>query len=54
MHDRSVEASMTSMFFFEPVGAVLGFVGGAPHRQTDASRSTNIPINLDHFSLSKR
>ena len=28
MHDRSVEAAMTSVFFFGPVGAVLGFIGG--------------------------
>ena len=28
MHDRSVEAAMTSAFFFGPIGAVLGFVGG--------------------------
>lgn len=28
MHDRSVEAAMTSAFFFGPVGGVLGFVGG--------------------------
>jgi len=28
MHDRSVEASMTGIFFCGPVGAVLGFVGG--------------------------
>jgi len=28
MHDRSVEAAMTSAFFIGPVAAVLGFVGG--------------------------
>ena len=28
VHDRSVEAAMTSAFFFGPVGSVLGFVGG--------------------------
>jgi hypothetical protein len=28
MHDRSVEAAMTSVFFFGPVGCVLGFVVG--------------------------
>jgi hypothetical protein len=29
MHDRSVEAAMTSVFFYGPVGAVFGFVAGA-------------------------
>lgn len=29
MHDRSLEASMTSIFFFGPIGAVIGFVAGA-------------------------
>ncbi|MFZ4703194.1 MAG: hypothetical protein ACOYMG_24385 [Candidatus Methylumidiphilus sp.] len=29
MHDRSVEASMTGIFFFGPIGAILGFVAGA-------------------------
>ena len=28
LHDRSVEAAMTSVFFLGPVGGVLGFVGG--------------------------
>ncbi len=28
MHDRSVEASMTSIFFLGPVGAVIGFIVG--------------------------
>ena len=28
MHDRSVEAAMTSAFFFGPVGSVIAFVGG--------------------------
>ena len=28
MHDRSVEASMTSIFFFGPVGAVIAFIVG--------------------------
>jgi hypothetical protein len=28
MHDRSVEAAMTSIFFLGPIGAVIGFVGG--------------------------
>jgi len=27
-YDRSVEAAMTSVFFFGPLGAVLGFVIG--------------------------
>ncbi len=27
-HDRSVEASMTSIFFFGPVGAVVAFILG--------------------------
>ena len=29
VHDRSVEASMTSVFFYGPIGGVLAFVGGA-------------------------
>lgn len=29
VHDRSVEAAMTSVFFFGPIGAVVGFVAGA-------------------------
>jgi hypothetical protein len=28
MHDRSVEAAMTSIFVFGPIGAVLGFILG--------------------------
>jgi uncharacterized membrane protein YedE/YeeE len=28
MHDRSVEASMTSIFFFGPAGAVIAFIVG--------------------------
>jgi hypothetical protein len=43
VHDRSVEAAMTSAFFFGPVGGVLGFVGGvifggrrAPKQSTPA------------------
>ena len=28
VHDRSVEAAMTSVFFFGPVGAIAGFVAG--------------------------
>lgn len=28
MHDRSVEASMTSVFFFGPIGALIAFAGG--------------------------
>ncbi|MBC7571858.1 MAG: hypothetical protein H7319_19330 [Spirosoma sp.] len=27
-HDRGVEASMTSMFVFGPIGFVLAFIGG--------------------------
>jgi hypothetical protein len=27
-HDRSVEAAMTSVFFFGPIGAVIAFVVG--------------------------
>ena len=27
-HDRSVEAAMTSAFFFGPVGCVIAFAGG--------------------------
>jgi hypothetical protein len=27
-HDRSVEAAMTSVFFYGPVGALVGFVFG--------------------------
>ena len=29
VHDRSVEAAMTSAFFFGPIGAVIGFIAGA-------------------------
>ena len=28
VHDRSVEASMTAIFFIGPIGAVLGFAWG--------------------------
>ena len=28
MHDRSVEAAMTSIFFFGPIGAILGLILG--------------------------
>jgi hypothetical protein len=28
VHDRSVEAAMTSIFFFGPIGAVVAFVAG--------------------------
>jgi ABC-type branched-subunit amino acid transport system permease subunit len=28
VHDRSVEAAMTSAFFYGPVGAVLAFLAG--------------------------
>ena len=28
VHDRSVEAAMTSAFVFGPIGAVVGFVAG--------------------------
>ena len=28
MHDRSVEAAMTSVFAFGPLGAVIGFIVG--------------------------
>lgn len=27
-HDRSVEASMTSMFVYGPIGFILSFIGG--------------------------
>lgn len=27
-HDRSVEAAMTGVFFFGPVGGLLGFIAG--------------------------
>ncbi|MPR37223.1 hypothetical protein [Salmonirosea aquatica] len=27
-HDRSVEASMTSIFFLGPIGFILAFIGG--------------------------
>jgi len=27
-HDRSVEAAMTSVFFYGPIGAVLAFIAG--------------------------
>ena len=29
VHDRSVEAAMTSAFFFGPIGAGIGFIVGA-------------------------
>jgi hypothetical protein len=28
MHDRSMEAAMTSIFFFGPMGSVLAFIAG--------------------------
>jgi Na+/proline symporter len=28
VHDRAVEAAMTSVFFFGPVGAIVAFVAG--------------------------
>jgi len=28
MHDRSVEAAMTSVFFFGPIGSLAGLVSG--------------------------
>jgi Mn2+/Fe2+ NRAMP family transporter len=27
-HDRELEAAMTSIFFYGPIGAVLAFIGG--------------------------
>jgi len=27
-HDRSVEAAMTSVFFYGPLGGVIGFIAG--------------------------
>lgn len=42
-HDRSVEAAMTSAFFFGPVGGVIGFVGGVVfggRRSSKASDNT--------------
>ena len=27
-HDRSVEAAMTSIFFFGPIGGIAGFIAG--------------------------
>jgi hypothetical protein len=38
MHDRSVEAGMTSAFFFGPIGALIAFVVGVIRggRQTTA------------------
>jgi ABC-type branched-subunit amino acid transport system permease subunit len=43
-HDRGVEAAMTSVFFFGPIGGVLAFVagivrGGRSAAKTDADRS---------------
>jgi hypothetical protein len=29
VHDRSLEAAMSSAFFYGPIGAFLGLVGGA-------------------------
>jgi predicted PurR-regulated permease PerM len=38
VHDRSVEAAMTSVFFFGPIGAVVAFIVGLI-RAGRASRS---------------
>ncbi len=35
-HDRSVEAEMTSVFFFGPAGAVVGFIFGLLLRRSHA------------------
>ncbi len=41
MHDRSVEASMTSVFFFGPIGGVLGFAGGVVFGGRRSSKATD-------------
>jgi hypothetical protein len=40
-HDRSVEAAMTSAFFFGPVGGVIGFVVGAIFGGRRLSKASN-------------
>lgn len=37
MHDRSVEAAMTSIFFFGPAAAVIGFIVGFIRSRRPAS-----------------
>ena len=37
MHDRSVEAAMTSIFFFGPAGAVIAFIVGFVRARRPAS-----------------
>jgi len=39
-HDRSVEAAMTSVFFYGPVGAVLAFIAGFVAGGRSKSRDT--------------
>ena len=39
MHDRSVEAAMTSAFVFGPLGAVVAFVVGFIHSGRKASQT---------------
>ncbi len=38
-HDREVEAAMTSVFFFGPVGAVLAFIVGIIRGGRSAAKS---------------
>jgi hypothetical protein len=38
-HDRELEAAMTSVFFFGPVGAVLAFVWGLVRSGKSAAKS---------------
>jgi len=39
MHDRSVEAAMTSVFFFGPLGALVAFVVGFFRAGRNASQT---------------
>jgi hypothetical protein len=38
-HDRSVEAAMTSVFFFGPIGALVAFVAAFIRAGRDAGRT---------------
>ena len=40
VHDRSVEAAMTSVFFFGPMGGVLAFISGLFMHRTRPSPGT--------------
>jgi hypothetical protein len=40
-HDRSVEASMTSIFFFGPLGGLIAFISGVIFGGRRADRASN-------------